>query len=313
MKTQPIENLLPQEIDPELKVILKGLSLALSEIVNFGTHILSWDLEFKRNIKDSNIPTVFLRNILELADAIAILIAKSSIDSSKILLRSLLENSFSLMYLIEKDEINRVHAFLVCRANKDIRYYKQFIKEEQTSKSFVNKIKKQEPDFEINNICNPEEIKNVLKAKIELLEEPIYKDVQKEYTRTCNKKEKKNNNPNWYSLYNGPENFEQLSEHLQYTIIYEFHYRKYSENVHINNVLKGFVKSGYETADIIQIRDFQDCREVCFNSINLLLDLYKEFIIKRIPHKDKEFQDWAIKFEKLFEQIYEATKFKYKK
>ena len=40
MKTQPIENILPQEIDAELKVILNALSLTVSEIVNFGTHIL---------------------------------------------------------------------------------------------------------------------------------------------------------------------------------------------------------------------------------------------------------------------------------
>lgn len=311
MKTRAIEDILPQEMNSELNDILNKLSLTLNEIVNFGTHILKWDLEIKRNIKDSNIPTIFLRNVIELADAIAILINKSSIDSSKILLRSLMENSFSLLYLIEKDETNRVHAFLVCKANKDIRYYKQFIEEEQVSKAFVNKIKKQETNFEINHVCNPEEIKSVLNAKLALLKEPIYRNLQEEYLRTCNKKEKKNNNPNWYSLYDGPENFERLSEHLENTILYEFHYRKYSEHVHINNVLKGFVKLGFETAEMIQIRDFQDCREVCFNSINLLLELYKEFIIKRVPSRNKELQTWIIEFEKIFEKTYESTKFIY--
>ena len=133
--------------------------------MNFGTHILKWDVEKKRNGRDKNVPSVFLRNSIELGDAISLLIQKSSIDPAKILVRSLMESNFSLLYMIEKDEQLRAHAFLVCRLNKEIRYYKKFIKEDNISKGFVDKFIKQEPDFELENYCNPEEIKAVIDAK----------------------------------------------------------------------------------------------------------------------------------------------------
>ncbi|NEW79425.1 MAG: hypothetical protein GZ086_08395 [Gelidibacter sp.] len=311
MKTKPIEELLSKEPNKDLSLILDKLSDTVDEIVNFGTQILSWDVKVKRGGKDKNVPSVFLRNSIELGDSISILIRKSSIDPSKILIRSLMENTIYARYMIEKNEDERAHSFLVCRANKDIRFYKQFIEAERISKNFVSKIKKQEPDFELNNHCNPTKIKTVIKAKQELLKEPIYRDINIEYHRTCNKNKKRNNNPNWYSLFNGPENFEELCRYLEYTIIYEFQYRNYSENVHISNVMKGFVAAGDNKADILQIRDFKDSKAVFYNVVNILLDLYREFINKRLPEKKNEFSNWCVNFEKLFEQTDLETKFRY--
>jgi hypothetical protein len=130
---------LPQEENSELNLILKNLSDNLKRVVNFGTHILKWDIEKKRNGRDKNVPSVFLRNSIELGDAISLLIEKSSIEPAKILVRSLMESNFSLLYMIEKDEQLRAHSFLVCRLNKEIRYYRQFIEEDTLSKGFVSK------------------------------------------------------------------------------------------------------------------------------------------------------------------------------
>ncbi|RFN60124.1 DUF5677 domain-containing protein [Marixanthomonas ophiurae] len=314
MKTEPIEEILPQKPVEGLISLLSKLSFTLNEVINFGTKILDWDLKKKRNGKDKNIPSVFLRNSIELGDAISILIEKSSIDPAKILIRSLMENTFGLLYMIEKDEDLRAHSFLVCRVNKDIRYYKQFIENEDISKNFVSKFIKQEPGFKLKNHCNPIEIKTVIKAKEELLRQPIYDDVNLEYHRTCTKNKKRNNNPNWYSLYDGPYNFESLCHHLENTILYEFQYRKYSENVHVTNVMTGFVKSKAELdkADLIQIRDFKDCKEVFYNAVNILLDLYREFIKIRLPEKQIEYDNWYIEFEIMFEKIDRETRFIYR-
>ena len=184
MKTEPIEEILPQNPVEGLISLLSKLSFTLNEVVNFGTKILDWDLKKTRSGKDKNVPSVFLRNSIELGDAISLLIEKSSIDPAKILIRSLMENAFGLLYMIEKDEDLRAHSFLVCRANKDIRYYKQFIESEDISKNFVSKLIKQEPDFKLENHCNPTEIKAVIKAKEELLNLPIYDVVNIEYHRT---------------------------------------------------------------------------------------------------------------------------------
>lgn len=302
---------MPQEENIELNKILNNLSDNLKKVVNFGTHILKWDIEKKRNGRDKNVPSVFLRNSIELGDAISLLIRKSSIEPAKIIVRSLMESNFSLLYMIEKDEQLRAHAFLVCRLNKEIRYYRQFIKEDNISKDFVSKFIKQEPHFDLENHCNPKEIKKVIEAKESLLTESVYREVNIEYNRTCNKREKRNNNPNWYSLYEGPENFENLCHYLNNTILYEFQYRKYSENVHPNSVMSGFTIAGKNKADIIQIRNFKDCKEVFYNGVNLLIDVYREFIKLRLPEKQDEFDNWFLNYEPEFNKTDLETNFHY--
>lgn len=284
----------------------------MKEIINFGTHILQWDIYKKRNGKDKNVPSVFLRNSIELGDAISILIEKSSIEPSKIIVRSLMESTFSLIYMIEKDEDLRSYAYLIYRLNKEIKFYKQFVKEERNSRDFVAKITKQEPSFKLENYCNPLEIKNVIEAKESLLKEEPFNKVNIEFNRTCNKRKKRNNNPNWYALYDGPNNFEELCSYLSKKILYEFHYRSYSERVHTNNVMNGFVIAGQDDkADILQIRNFKDCKEVFYITVNLLIDVYREFIKMRLPEKQIEFDTWYSNFLSEFEKTDKETKFRY--
>ena len=302
---------MPQEENKELKLILKILSENLREVVNFGTHILKWDIKKKRGGTDKNVPSVFLRNSIELGDAISLLIEKSSIDPAKVIVRSLMESTFNLLYMIEKHEDLRSHSFLICRINKEIKYYKQFIKEEDISKNFVAKFIKQERHFNLDNHCNPIEIKKVIKAKESLLLKEKYREANAEFLRTCNKGKGRNNNPNWYSLYDGPKNFEELSKYLNNSILYEFQYRKYSENVHPNNVLSGFVLSGINKAGILQIRNFKDSKEVFYNGVNLLIDVYREFIKRRLPEKQKKFENWYFNYKTEFEKTDLETKFNY--
>jgi len=308
---KPVEQILPQEENEELNLILSNLSTSLNEVVHFGTHILKWDIETKRGGIDKNVPSIFLRNSIELGDAISILIKKSSIEPAKILVRSLMESTFSLLYMIENNEDQRALSFLVCRLNKDIRYYKQFIKQENISKTFVSKFIKQEPHFKLEDHCNPENVKYVISEKESLLRDKRYAELNKEYERTCYKKKKRNNNPNWYSLYDGPADFEGLCYYLNNTVLYEFQYRKYSENVHPSNVMSGFVIAGRDRAQMLQIRNFKDCKEVFYNGVNLLLDVYREFIKKRVPTRQNEFDRWYLGYVKRFEKIDYETNFRY--
>lgn len=310
MKNNFISDILPRNIDDEnLKIILDKYSTCIDEIVNCGTHILKIDYELKREGKDNNVPTLFLRNCLELADGISILMKSSSIDPSKNLLRTLLENSFSLIYMIQTNEKIRAHCFLVWKANNDLKFCKRLINEEQSSKEFVNQLKKENPNFELNDIRNLEGILKTIEAKNELLELPIYKEINDEYKRL--KKNNRGSDFNWYSLFDGPRNFLKLSEELNSTLHYHFNFKKYSENVHGNNVLKGFISLHDDKAQLRQMRDFKDCREVFIQVIYLLLNLYSEFVEKRIPGQISDYPEWSKHFFENFKQVLNETKFNY--
>ena len=98
MKTTAKENVLPRDPEPYLKEKLNLFANTLEEIVNFGTHLLIADIQKKRSGKDNFVPTLFLRNILDISDSISILIRKSATDPAKIQLRSLLESCLNLAY-----------------------------------------------------------------------------------------------------------------------------------------------------------------------------------------------------------------------
>ena len=133
MDTKQIEEVLPSQLDESLEFILNSLSTNLSEVVNYGTHILMWDVETKRSGKDNHIPTLFFRNAIELGDSISLLIKNSSIDPSKILLRTLIENTYGLIYILERNEKQRALSYMVWKTIKDIKANKRFISEYPSS------------------------------------------------------------------------------------------------------------------------------------------------------------------------------------
>lgn len=310
MASLPINEILPRKTDDNLQLALDAYSSSIDEVVNFGTHIILWDYQKKREGKDNHIPTLFLRNIIEIGDSISLLIKSSSIDPSKILLRSLLENYFQLLYMLEKDQKERAKCFMIHKAVNDLKYYKKFITSDRSSKQLIAKLKKETGDFNIDSILDHDDIKKGIALKSSIFRKPEFKEVYIEYQRT-NKKVKKN--PPWYSLYDGPRDIEQLATYLGRVYYYEFFYRKFSENVHVSDLFKGLAHAGKNKAQMIQIRDFEHCHEVFFATNQILLALYQEYFNKRIPKKKEEFKKWLKSFYPEYDKLVQEGQIKYKK
>lgn len=198
---------------------------------------------------------------------------------------------------------------MVVITNKEIKYYNKFLNSENSSAQFKIQIEKDELNLNISRFMDHPEIIKVRDAKKSLLEKLEFLDIQKEYLRTTKKKK----NPNWYSLYNGPENLEELAKRLKKNIRYEFFYRKYSENVHGLNLKKGMVYIGNNQAQIIQIRDFEDTQNVTSDTASLLLEIYNLFIIKRVPNKIDDFRNWYATIRENYLDLSQRKYINYKK
>ncbi|GAB2769451.1 DUF5677 domain-containing protein [Salinimicrobium soli] len=312
MNTKQIEEILPSQVDENLQSILDSLSQNLNEVVSYGTHILKWDVETKRQGKDNHIPALFFRNVIELGDSIALLVKNSSIDPSKILLRTLIENSYGLFYMLEKNEKQRALSYMVWKAINDIKLNKRFISDNASSKELKSKIQAFNPDFDSTKFFDKEETRKLIETKSRMLGSSEFKEIYQEYLRTKNLGGK-NKNPNWYSLFNGPTDFQQLSNYLKKSLEYEFYYRKYSANVHTTDVAKGIARAGDGKGQIIQIRDFEHCTEVYSITISNLLMVYNQMVIKRIPGQEINFKEWYSKFRQIHFTTLEKAKFNYKK
>jgi hypothetical protein len=310
MKTDPVKEILPRENDEYLQTCLDSCSDTLDEAVNFGTHILKWDVEIKREGTDYSVPSIFFRNVLELCDGISILLRKSSVDPSIILLRSLFENYLSIKYLLEKDEDIRGHSFMVWKVKNDIKYYKQFISDSPSNKELAAKTKKDYLSLNLEKFYDRENIISTIESKKDILQSDKFKAIAIEFERT---KKKIRKNPTWYSLFDGPQNIQALSEHFGKYLEYEFLYRKYSQNVHVQSVSKAFSFVGEDKAQIIQIRDFESLPSVFSSTNNYMISAFNEMILKRIPEKRPKFLNWYSGYKILKQEVQANCNYKYEK
>lgn len=285
-----VENILPRN-QSEVKKELEKMSSILDHAVDFGTHLLKWQSE-KPQIGDENIiPILFLRNIIETADAISILVKNSSADPAKNLVRTLLENVFALEYLLEKDSKQRSLAYTVWLTHKDLIFCEKMDLTTQRGKQFAREIEK---DKTVNKLNSQEEQIALLKKNSEeLLKLPNYIPIEAEYQRTILIKK----NPNWFTLFNGPSDVEQLAKHLNHHAVYEMIYRGLSDNVHGNDVFKSKLLKGENgNADIVQIRYPKDAQSTIVHAINFLLLIYMEVLKKKLPERGREFKKWHNEF-----------------
>ena len=298
-----IDELLPRNQN-DVKEELEKLSAILDNAVDFGTNLLKWQSARPQVGDDKIIPILFLRNIIETADAISLLVRHSSIDPAKSLVRTLLENVFSLEYLLEKDSKQRSLSYTVWLTHKDLKLCEKMNKESQHGKQFANEIGK---DKLVNNINTHIEQILLLKQNSEaLLKLPDYIPIEVEYQRIVATRK----NPNWFTLFDGPTDVEQLAKYLKHHTLYEIIYRNLSDNVHGNNIFKSkLLKGSNGNVDIVQMRYPKDAQSTVTHAVNFLLLIYNEVISKVLPERNGDLIKWRQEFRKDHRLLIEHTFF----
>src|SRR5262249_28300338 len=75
-----------------------------------------------------------VRHVVEMLDATSVLVAKGCVSACDPLMRSALEATFSLYFILEKDTKNRAFAYLVAFIHKRIRYQQRLQVAHQSNK-----------------------------------------------------------------------------------------------------------------------------------------------------------------------------------
>lgn len=304
MKYSAIESILPR-LENHKPESLNNLSVLIDNAIDFGTNLLKWELEKGQKGDEHIVPILFFRNILSVADAISILIKNSSIDNSKSLVRVLIESIFSLEYLLQENTKNRSLAYFVWNAHKDLKFIEQIDFATETGKQLKSNIAKDKftKDFEIKY---PPEFDEGKKNAEELLKLPNYVSVEVEYQRTLLKTKKK---VNWFTLFDGPQDFEQLSAKINLNSFYQLHYRYYSKNIHSTSVYKGVLLTNEDgSGSIIQIRSWKDSISTSVDTLNFLLLILMTFQRKLLPEKNNDFMKWYLEFRNEYLNLVEISK-----
>lgn len=237
--------------------------------------------------------------MLEKADSISILVKNSSVEPSKVILRSIFELYLYIDYLTEKYFEDRSIAFLIWDTKRKIRLNKTFDKTDTEFKNLLKKIEADKSIFNKNLFSDLPSVKPALANLNALLAYPQYGRVLKEFERTKNIDR---NNPAWYRLFNGPKNIQQLAEHLQISTFYEILYRSWSGNVHSTEIIDGKIipndnlgiNGTKVNADIIQLRFPKDAQTVSSYTVILLLKTFLLLSDKKIQNKKNEILNWYL-------------------
>lgn len=300
MYKEPYIDLVKREYeDEEYCEYLRLSAETIDNIVNFGSHIFKWAKEVDHVSGDEKIVAlVLLRKTLDLLDSISILISKSSIDSSKILLRSLLEVLFETEYLLKEDSEKRAKCLMVWYMNKLIKNRFKHDPSTTEGKIFYAKLK-QDQMLKGSGIDEfSRDLSHKLQKEISDIQKILkdYEDFQKEYDKII----AKNKNTPWYSMFNGPNNAYELAAEVDLGGLYETLFRTFSDTTHSNDLFEKVLNpnEAKNAINITQIRSPKDIGFTISITITFALKFYRIFIYYFFPDSKfaiEEYNKWYAK------------------
>lgn len=285
------EEFLGRNLRKDVSLIMNKYGDSLDKLVRFGSDLIDWDLTREGVEKKDGylVPILFLRNLIENIDAMGILVRQGASDPAKSLLRTVVENFFSLEYLLAEKEHERSMCFHIWNTYHNYKYYEMLDGSSERAKQLQALLRKDQSMKDSTPLVF--EMVDKLKANAkELLALPLYKEFAVEFERT--KAKLKKGTPHWYSLYDGPQSVEALANKSKFPALYEV-YRGLSNTVHGVNVIQAKIAGiGDGQIGIDQLRFPKEAHSMTQYAHNLCIATYDTYVSARLPERANEFKEW---------------------
>jgi hypothetical protein len=291
MPTKPFEPLLYRELrKAEAIKVIEIASQLLQELVNHATNAFQrCQVETAKGVADEHLPVLSsYYHTIEMTDGIEVLISQSCPIPAIPLLRSSFEAMLTIDYILERDYRKRAFAWLVCYVRDRLHKYKMLDISTQEGKEFQivfnNDLVRDEMELPPlpklgDNIRNLEH----------LLEKPDYQFADVEYRRM---KQIVHGRPNWYSLYDGPRNFQKLAKHLRHGAFYEILYRRWANISHASDLSHFLAKNSNGTPALNPIRNHEELILVTELASTFMLKATRLTLSKFRPGEIDSFRRW---------------------
>jgi len=237
MPTDEFKKLLDREFSKAaVRPITELASPLIQELVNSGLMIFRrCDIEAGRNGKENEdvAALALYRHIIEMGDAIEVLVSNSCGTAAIPVLRSAFEGTLGLVYLLEDEAtyVERSLSWLVADIHTGVSARQVLEPGTEKGKEYAQLYQK-----EFGRVI-PKAPNAALAAEIQGLEgqlrTPQFAPIEAEYTRT---KKALNRTPDWFSLFGGPKNRAELAERLGKGAMYRLLYGDWSTLSHGNDL-----------------------------------------------------------------------------
>lgn len=290
MKSEPLKSILYRELSKaKNKELIEIASPLLIEIVNFSTNALMRCTTSSINSIDVDVaPMALYRHIIELTDAIQVLIIESCPNPSVLLLRSSFEALLSLEYIFENDSDyeDRSLSWTVNYVKQRLEMYERFDKTTERGKKYCELLKNDMHGFEISDQKSLEAKKEHEKLSA-MLSKPHLEKIVSEYSKIRGK-------PKWYQLFSGPNHFRELAIHLKRGGQYDMLYKQWSRKTHAEDLLP-FLASDLEGNPMIgKIRESKQFKIYCNLSASFILNATRIMLNKFRLGEEKYYGKWYL-------------------
>ncbi len=163
--------------------------------------------------------------MIEMTDGIQVLVADSCCEPTVPLIRSSFEAFLSLSYLLKADYKNRSRSWLYFDYRRTTRKLQRLDPETASGKELALALGRDLPNVGFPKL-SAQQREYIRKRS----DHQLFEDIDEEYKRT--KHDRKIRRPDWYTLFNGPDNIQSLAKALSLEHFYIVLYREWSETAH---------------------------------------------------------------------------------
>lgn len=293
MPTQPYEPVLNRDMYKDLpKPLQEAVSPLLKEVVNYATNFYQRCQTSKAAEPDEAFPVLAsYLHIIQMTDAIEVLVSSVSVEPANLLLRSSFEARLSIEYMLEKNYKERAFSWLTKQIIDQMQQLEDYDQNRPPSKEFKTTVIPDEVRAIVGLPIIPNVSDNILRLK-ESLKKPGYTEAYAEYTALVKKRVKY---PDWYSFYNGPRSLKELAEHLNHGSEYHYLYSSWSKMSHVSSTAHLTALSDDGSSVLGPIRNPKNIVHISTMALSILLETTQLLLNKYRPFETTRFTKWYAK------------------
>ena len=194
--------------------------------VDLATRVICWFAEVDPAPPGAAVALGLFRSLADRADSISSLVPEGQVESSRVLVRSMIDCYFQLAFLLTGDPAKKALWFRHARLEKQRRWHIQMLSE---------------PNRRVE--LDADHAAAIAELDRALANAP-FAEVQSDFTSANGRGR---HAPDWYSYAGGPRSMRALARQVNRPDMYEHAYRFYSESVHAGDAINIYRKSGSST------------------------------------------------------------------
>jgi hypothetical protein len=251
----------PNHFTVQIKDILESALPMLEEVRNYGL-ALFYRCSTRPEGGDENLAILLpYLHLLEMLDAVVVLLPASAIAPARLQMRSILEASLTIEYIVQEDTVRRGHAYLLLDALEERQFMSRLDPQTEAGQKLRSELGPNSILADFDEHFGPLDFARGPQFP-SLFERPPFKDVWDEYNRLARKK--RPSQIRWYSLFDGPRTIRQLAYKLKRGSDDEFLCSRMSASTHVTSALRRQVEiAGPRIGSVRPLRDPREIFDVC--------------------------------------------------